>query len=355
MAFETAPSRFTFHISHFTFHKMDKQTILYQKNATFATMKNKKYSIYNVLILSVFVTFVGLQNVCFSAVTFPVSSLFNENNSEIMQIATHFDNLNSEQENIKIKKRGAPQTKKGKVTFETFDKSYEKAMKHYKQQQYLSAARLFEELYPLALGTPAADTILFAFADCYFQNQDYQLAAFHYKDYARRYPNTPRAEEAHYRCLQAIYNVSPYYSLDQFETRYAIEEINLFVRQYPYSQFMESCNSMLDELRDKLAKKDFEIIKLYHNTEKYEAAQIATKNFLKDFPESKFVPEVLYILVQNNLKYAKKSVVTKKRERFLDCVAAFDMLTFKFPDSHFKELAKPYSDEAKKNLDKKRF
>ena len=110
---------------------------------------------------------------------------------------------------------------------------------------------------------------------------------------------------------------------------------------------------MLDELRDKLAKKDFEIVKLYYNTEKYEAAKIATKNFLKDFSDSKYAAEALYILVQNNLKYAKKSVDSKKRERFLDCVAAFDMLALNFPDSQFFELAKIYYDEAKKNLDKK--
>ena len=319
-------------------------------------MKKKINFISNVLILTVFAIVMGLHNDCFSAFMFPVSSLFEGNNSHIKQITTPSDNVKPKKTKEKVEERSSTQVKKGKkgkVTFETFDKNYEKAMKHYKQQQYLSAARLFEELYPLALGTPAADTILFAFADCYFQNRDYELAAFHFKDYARRYPNTSRAEEAHFYCLQAIYNVSPYYSLDQFETRYAIDEISLFVQQYPYSQYMDACNKMLDELRDKLAKKDFEIVKLYYNTEKYEAAQIATKNFLKDFPESKYVSEVLYILVQNNLKYAKKSIERKKRERFLDCVAAFDMLTLNFPNSHFTELAKPYYDEAKKILDKK--
>ena len=289
-------------------------------------MKNKVNFIRNVLAFTVLAVFVISGNDCFS-----------------------------QKVKDKPEKRSASQGKKGKVTFETFDKSYEKAMKHYRQRQYLSAARLFEELYPLAIGTPAADTILFSFADCYYQNQDYQLAAFHFKDYARRFPNTSRTEDANFRCLEAIYNLSPYYSLDQFETRYAIEEINLFVQQYPYSSYMETCNKMLDELRDKLAKKDFEIVKLYYNTEKYEAAQVTTKNFLKDFSDSKYVPEILYILVQNNLKYAKKSVESKKRERFLDCLAAFDMLSLNFSDSPFLELAKPYYDEAKKNLDKKRY
>jgi len=321
-------------------------------------MKKKTHFTYNILIFTAFAILAGWQSNGFSNTLPLVSPLLEMNNRNIAQIATPSDTVKSKKTREKVDKRDAPQTKKGKkrkVTFETFDKNYERAMRHYRQQQYLSAARLFEELYPLAIGTPAADTILFAFADCYFQNHDFELAAFHFKDYTRRFPNTPRAEEAYFRCLQAIYNLSPNYSLDQFETRYAIEEINQFIRQYPYSQYMEACNNMLDELRNKLAKKDFEIVKLYYNTEKYEAAQIAARNFLKDFPESGYVPEVLYTLVQNNLRYAKKSVVSKKRERFLDCIAVFDMLTINFPESHFTELAKPYSDEAKKNLDKKRF
>ena len=60
-----------------------------------------------------------------------------------------------------------------KVTFENFDQCYERAMKYYNNQMYLTAAGLFEDLYPLSLGTPRADTILYTFAQCYYKNKDY--------------------------------------------------------------------------------------------------------------------------------------------------------------------------------------
>ena len=72
---------------------------------------------------------------------------------------------------------------------------------------------------------------------------------------------------------------------------------------------------MLDVLHEKLAQKDFEIIKLYYNTDHYQAAQIAVKNFLKEHPSSKFAHEAVYILVKNNYEFAHKSVNEKKRER----------------------------------------
>ena len=108
--------------------------------------------------------------------------------------------------------------KSNKVSFETFDMNYAKALKYYDNGQYLSAARIFEELYPLSLGTPTADTLLFLFADCYYKNKDYELAAFHFKDYARHYPGTEKAEEAHYMCVKSVFEVSPIYSLDQSST-----------------------------------------------------------------------------------------------------------------------------------------
>ena len=88
-----------------------------------------------------------------------------------------------------------------KVTFESFDQNYEKALRFYENRQYLSAAALFDELYPLSLGTPRSDTILFLFAECYYKNKDYNMAALHFRDYVRRFPNTDRTEDAFYYCI----------------------------------------------------------------------------------------------------------------------------------------------------------
>lgn len=316
-------------------------------------MKKKSLMLSKLLII----TFLSIPILSFGRENFVFSLPFVETSSSISDGITGYitpeDTIKPKKEK---KKKDKPEKRKAfdkkKVSFETFDKNYERAMKYYQNQQFLSAARLFEELYPLSFGTPYADTILFSFADCYFQNKDYELSALHFKDYARRFPGTKRSEEAYFRCVQAIYNVSPYYSLDQFETKYAIEEINLFIQIYPHSQYVETCNAMLDELRDKLAQKDFEIVKLYYNTENYKATQIAVKNFLKEYSYSKYASEAMYILVINNLAYAKKSVPNKQRERYLDCVAAYESLQLNYPDSPFVELSKSTFKEATKQIDK---
>ena len=239
-----------------------------------------------------------------------------------------------------------------KVTFETFEENYNKARDYYNRQLYISAARIFEELYPLSMGTPYADTILFLFADCYYQNRDYEMAAFHYKEYANRYTGSPRAEEAHYNAIKAITKLSPDYSLDQTETYYAIEEINLFIRNYPNSPYMAECNALLDEMREKLALKSFEILKLYYNTENYKAAQIAAQNFLKKHSSSPYADDAYAILVKNNYDFASKSVEGKKIERFTACVEAYNSMKASYPYSRLLQESQKIADEAAAKIQK---
>ncbi len=253
-------------------------------------------------------------------------------------------------EKKKEKKEKKDRKKGKKVSFETFDASYARALHFYEKQSYLTAAKIFEQLYPITLGSAVGDTILFLFADCYMQNGDYRLAAYHFKEYGRKYPNSARAELATLNCVKALYYLSPEYNIDQSNTLYAIDEINYFTFQYPKSEYIEECNTMLDELREKLARKDFEIFKLYYHTENYKAAQIAANNFIKDFAYSSLVPEMFYILIQSNLEYANKSIESKQKERYQSCVEAYELLVAQFPDNPYVAQSVKYAEEAKEKI-----
>ena len=239
-----------------------------------------------------------------------------------------------------------------RVTFESFDQHYARAMKYYNNQQWLSAAGLFEELYPLSLGTPRADTILYLFADSYYQNGDYNMAAFHFRDYVKRYPNSEHTEDAFFRCIQAIYKTSPEYYLDQTNTNYAIDQITTFLQAYPNSKHIEECNIMLDDLRLKLARKELEILKLYYNTDHYEACQIAAKNFFNKYAYSPLMPEAVYYLVLNNYEYAKKSTERKKEERLKACLEACVKMRLNYPDCKYIKETEKIALDVTKQLEK---
>lgn len=239
-----------------------------------------------------------------------------------------------------------------KVTFESFDQNYERAMRFYNNKQYLSAAGLFEELYPLSLGTPRADTILYLFASSYYLNEDYTMAAFHFRDYVRRYPNSERTEDAFYYCVRSIYETSPDYSLDQSNTDYAIEQIKAFIQAYPNDNHIAECNTMLDQLRLKLARKDLEVLKLYYNTDHFEACQIAAKNFFNDYSYSPLMPDAIYYLILNNYEFARKSVDRKKQERYKACVEACEKMKTDYSDSKYVKEIDKIERDSNKQLEK---
>ena len=278
---------------------------------------------------------------------------FQKNNTNYRYEINEIAGISTTPIDIKNKKNKSKTKKnKGKVNFESFRQYYEKAVKYYDNKSFLSAARIFEELYPLSIGTPIGDTILFLFADSYFQNHDYQMAAFHFRDYVRRYPGTERTELAALNAVKAMYYNSPDYNLDQFVTVLAIDEVNLFIQQYPYSNYIEECNNILDELREKLAKKEKEIVKMYYDIGYYEAAQIMARNFLKTYSSSKYAPEVLYILVKNNYDFARKSVQEKKYNRYKDCLEAYETLSLQYPENSFLTDSKKIANEVENQIKK---
>lgn len=294
--------------------------------------------LYNILIITLLISVASLQasaNNC----TIPI-----DDNQKISQ------NDSIVKDKKPKKDRSAKYNKR--VTFESFDQHYARALKFYNNQQWLSAAGLFEELYPLSLGTPRADTILFLFAHSYYQNGDYNMAAFHFRDYVKRYPNAARTEDAFYYCISAIYKTCPDYYLDQSNTDYAIEQIKAFINAYPDNSHIEECNEMLDDLRLKLARKDLEMVKLYYNTDHYEACQIAAKNFFNEYSYSSLMPEAVYYLVLNNLEYAKRSTERKKPERYKACLEACQKMLLLFPDSKYVKEINKISQDVTKQLEK---
>lgn len=285
------------------------------------------------------------------------SSIFQPYNPSTLQslnpyTATEINNLPIDIKNKKKKSKTSYSKGKGKVNFESFRQYYDKAMKYYDNKAYISAARIFEELYPLSIGTPLGDTILFLFADSYFQNRDYQMAALHFQNYTRRYPGTERTELAALNAIKAMYYNSPDYNLDQFVTLLAIDEVNLYIQQYPYSKYIGECNEILDDMRDKLARKEMEIVKMYYETGYYEAAQIIARNFLKTYSSSKYAPEVLYTLIRNNYDFARKSVDNKKYNRYKDCIEVYETMQMQYPENSFMADSKKIVSEIELQIKK---
>jgi outer membrane protein assembly factor BamD len=236
--------------------------------------------------------------------------------------------------------------------YKTKEAKYEAAKMYYEKGAYLTAAQLFEEVYPLYISSSEGENILFLFSDSYMKNHDYLMAAFHFKDYIRKYPQSSKAENASFLASKCYFLNSPTYNLDQTDSYLAIESLEIFLNAYPNSEYQEEGNMMIDSLRNKLAKKDFNIARMHYNIGNYQAAQILFNNLFKDFPNSAFTEEALYYLVKNSYEYAQKSQENKKVERYQMVIDNKNKLKAYNAISKFLPEAEKLANDAEKKRDK---
>ncbi len=217
---------------------------------------------------------------------------------------------------------------------------FEKAVMYYEKEDFNRALPLLEELSTAFRGSAKAEEVNYYYAYCHYSLGEYLLASYLFDTYAKTYPNGKHTEECQYITAYCFYLESPIYKLDSKNTYKAINKLQLFTNLYPKSERVEQCNNLIDELREKLAKKAFFNAKQYVITEYHKSAIIALQNVLIDFPGSKYEQEIYFLIVESSFQLAKNSISTKKQERLENTIDAFHEFIEKYPESQFLKQAK---------------
>jgi outer membrane protein assembly factor BamD len=212
---------------------------------------------------------------------------------------------------------------------------YEKALEYYEKEDYFRAMNLFDQVLPFYRGTDEAEDIAYKYAYGYYNQKEYIMTSHYFDRFAKTFPRSERAEECAFMSAYCKYQESPIYKLDQTSTREAISQLQLFINTYPYSERVEQCNDLIDELREKLQKKEFEIAKLYLKMDRFEAAVTSFENLLVDYPDTKYREDALFYTIKSYYYYAQKSVKSKKKERFQEAAEIYDQFITQYPDSKY--------------------
>ncbi len=229
---------------------------------------------------------------------------------------------------------------------------YQEAVKLYEKGKYSKALILFDDLASKYRGRAEAEDLFYLIANANYKLKDYTSARFHFKNFANTYPNSDRAEECRYMAAYCYYLDSPRSTLDQENTRKAIDELQLFVNYYPESERAQQAGALIQSLRDKLEKKAFDNAKLYYNmglADDYRAAVIALENVLRQYPDTKYAEEIEFLMVKSQYLYADNSRVFRQEERFNQALDYYNSFVEHFPQSKFKAEA----DDLKNNADRK--
>lgn len=209
---------------------------------------------------------------------------------------------------------------------------YEKAIEFYEEGEYYKAYPLLEELIGIYRGTERAEKLYYLFAYCDYGLGDYLLAAHRFQYFTKTYPTSKFTEECSFMSAYCHYINAPGASLDQTNTRRAMNELQLFLGRYPESTRRDSCNTLVQELHVKLEDKTFAIAKQYLHTRYYKSAIVAFDNFLKDFPDTHYREESTFLKLRAQYLLATRSIISKQEERY----AAIEKQYQVFVDSYSK-------------------
>jgi outer membrane protein assembly factor BamD len=135
--------------------------------------------------------------------------------------------------------------------------------------------------------------------------------------------------------------ISPNYSLDQADTFKGLEKLQIFINNYPDSEYLEESNKLISELQNKIEKKEFEIAKQYYTIYDYKAAITSLDNFIGEFVGTKFREEALFYKFLSSYEIAMNSVDSKKIERLNELTQLHGTIIRYYPETLFeKDLSK---------------
>lgn len=223
-----------------------------------------------------------------------------------------------------------------------YNTKYEAAINYFNKKDFQRSLQLFESISPVYRGTDKDETINYYIAQCNFKNDDYLSASYYFKTFINNFPNSEKQEECRYLTGYCYYMSSPKYTLDQENTKLAIEEFQIYINKYPKGVNIEQCNTYLTELRKKLEKKDFFNSKMYYDMENYKAAIVAFKNFLNTFPDTEYREDAMFLIVKSGFLMAENSIQSKQFERFESVIIDYQNYIDEYPTGKFISEAEKY-------------
>jgi outer membrane protein assembly factor BamD len=233
----------------------------------------------------------------------------------------------------------------------TKEEKYDLALELYEKEDYYRALQVFDELIVLYRGDAKIHDIYYRYAYSYYHQNELLLASYHFKYFAKTFPQSKYAEECYYMSAYCKYKSSTDYNLDQSSTKEAINEMQLFINLYPNSDKVKEANNTIDELREKLIIKDFKKASLYYETEYFRSAVYALKQHITDYPSSKFKEEAYLLAIKASYKYAENSVKSKQAERYKDTLVLIDEYFEKEPNATLAEDVNKIKEQILNKLD----
>ena len=235
------------------------------------------------------------------------------------------------------------QQKKPQTYAELVQKRFQSAEEDFQAGRFLDAIRKYNSIsnkFPYSRYAALAELRV---ADANFEQENYATAVEQYRNFIQLHPKHEKRTYAHFRIALAFYELMPNdwffappaYERDLNKTEDAARELQLFVRNYPDSEYTERAETLLAQARRRLADHEFYVAKFYIKRDNYKAASMRLTYLLKNYSGLGLDAEALFLLAKSYLEIGD---VERAQDALADLISVH-------PQTRYAEQAREYVDE----------
>jgi outer membrane protein assembly factor BamD len=212
-------------------------------------------------------------------------------------------------------------SKKNAHLDEDLSPRYEKAINYFNKGKYGRAKDEFDYIIMADPGSKIANESQYYMAESMFQIEEYDEASIAFDRYVRFSPDYSKIEKARYRICECAINLSNSYQREQSQTHRALEQLQMFIEDFPASDLIDDAEDAMLALRLKLAQKDYEVGRMYLKLEEYDSALIYFRSVLNHYYDTSFSDDarvgIIFTHILNDNREGAKSYFKSQKERFL--------------------------------------
>jgi outer membrane protein assembly factor BamD len=174
------------------------------------------------------------------------------------------------------------------------EEHYNYAFELFTDEDYQDAVKEFQSILLQYPGSAVNDDAQYYLGFTYFKRGEFLLAAYEFSKLIRDIPASTFVPDAQYMLAESYYKLSPNFQLDQSYSKKAIQEFQAFLDFFPANPRVEEAENKIQELNEKLARKEFNSAQIYERMDYTKAAIKYYDDVAETYHDTHFASEALY-------------------------------------------------------------
>ena len=199
--------------------------------------------------------------------------------------------------------------------------NFNKAMKFFDKGKYARANDEFDYIIMTDPGSKLANESQHYKGEALFQMKEYDEAWITFDRYVRFSNDVSKIEKSRYRICECTIYLTNSYQRDQKQTKRALDQLQMFLEDFPQSELVQDAEKAITKLRIKLAEKDFEVGRLYLKLEEYESALIYFRSVLNNYYDTDVADDarigIIFTHILNENQQGARSYFNAEKNRFV--------------------------------------